>query len=325
MSERLRTVARKALEIKEVIKYDPEAPTTTYRLADDRYYTEVKPQFITLLKQYGYNPYGKVIKLHSFENLNPNILKADALVHEKSRNTGFITSPLGDEGNVDLWNYFQKFQTPADNPILPFEGPKFDLAPKTEVISRLETIVSSEPKIIFPDICSGGNVVVDSKGNPYILDVGGMQVDEYSSDGYSANKLDHIIKDNGIAKQKYLDYNKTPKILYTKELDKASMLILYFEIAYGIHLEDEFAQICDRKSRAEVIDALFKRIGFVNEVDLAQKLWKLFETTQENEWLGSTVADIADKYRIERYYEKSVNPQTPWIINFEEKRRAIRR
>lgn len=157
----------------------------------------------------------------------------------------------------------------------------------------------NEPRIVFPDISSEGKVIVDSKGNVYIVDINGMQVDNrYIVDGISDVVSDipksDIINNGG---QKYL-VNGNP-LMYTKELDKASLISLYFKAVFDCDVGRVLGNCENSEERTATIEELFNLIGFENEADLGQALWKIWEPVP-NDWLGDIVSAIADKYRIVR-------------------------
>lgn len=198
-----------------------------------------------------------------------------------------------------MYDYFDRVSVlgPEDDVLI--DLPEYDLAPRTLAFTQLEDIVRNEPRIVFPDIASEGNVIVDSKGNVYIVDINGMQVDNrFIVDGISDVVSDipksDIINNGG---QKYL-VNGNP-LMYAKELDKASLISLYFKAVFDCDVGRVLGNCENSEERTATIEELFNLIGFENEADLGQALWKIWAPVP-NDWLGDIVPAIADKYRIVR-------------------------
>ena len=298
----LETIAKKDLDkmMGELVSFNQETGVKTYRLTDGRYFVKIDPYSVLWkLKKFGYDPYNKIARMDSMPDFSSKIARANFLVKDGKRNIGFGVPSLGDDGNISLYDYFDSVSVlgPDDDALI--DLPEYDLAPRTIAFTQLEDIVKNEPRIVFPDMASGGNVIVDSNGNVYIVDINGMQVDnrfivDSISDVVSdIPKLD-ILNNGG---QKYL-VNGNP-LMYTKELDKASLISLYFKAVFDCDVGRVLGSCEDSEERTATIEEIFNLIGFENEADLGQALWKIWEPVP-NDWLGDIVPAIADKYRIVR-------------------------
>ena len=101
----------------------------------------------------------------------------------------------------------------------------------TKIYRRLETVINEANKegIVFPDICSEGNVLYSPRsGSIALVDYDGFQIGEDRSIVYLSEALGD--------KSQYENPKYTRNGLYTSELDKKSMVIHYFANAFDINL-----------------------------------------------------------------------------------------
>lgn len=198
-----------------------------------------------------------------------------------------------------MYDYFDSVSVlgPEDDVLI--DLPEYDLAPRTIAFTQLEDIVWNEPRIVFPDLGSRGNVLVDSNGEVYVIDIGGMQVDDRfiaDTNSYFVDGLAEFERDKNYEGKYFLNGNP---FIHTKQVDSASLISLYFEAVFGLDVKQILGCCGTSEERTGKIEELFNLIGFENEDALAHALWKIWEPVP-NDWLGDIVSAIADKYRIVR-------------------------
>ena len=270
--------------------------TETSRLKNGNFYVHINPNAVEHWQNPQYNPYNKIIAISTLPNLDSRIARASTIVKEKGKFEGFVVPGLGDEGNIPLVNYYEaSFE--KKNPI--------DLAPKTIALANLSDIVLKENRIIFPDLCSDGNVIVDSKGEVYVVDPNSFQYENmYIGDGCSTvvAQFPQMEYFEGELPSKYLDGGvaRTNQMMFTKQLDLASIIILYFKLVFHYDVEVILANAKSSEERERMIGQLFKIIGFENEYDLAQALLKLWQYNQPNNDISGIIRRLANEYSIFR-------------------------
>ena len=293
--ERLNAVGRRIVAL---VSNNKITGTKTYLLDNGDYYVEPAPDsYLWKFKVNGYRPYEKAEFMGEMKNLGSNIARPKSLVKIGRDTVGFIVPPLGDDENVSLHDYFMSVPILEPGIDASIALPKYDFAPRTEVFTKLENTIKSEPRIVFPDIASKGNVLVDSNGEVYVVDIGGMQVDDrFMADSYStfAEGITEFDRDKNDGVKYFLNGNP---FHHTKELDKASLISLYFETVFDQDVNQILGRCGTSEERTRMIEELFNLIGFENEDALAHALWKIWEPIP-NDWLGDIVPSIADKYKI---------------------------
>lgn len=167
-----------------------------------------------------------------------------------------------------------------------------DLYPLACLYSKLEEHVRNASDVVFPDLCTLGNVLVSGIDEEMVVkfvDYDGLQVDCYPSMNISSLLGDF----NQYKNSKYLSSGK----LFTKELDKRSLAQLYFLLAFHIDLNcvGHLHPDCNRPMTS---DDLFWMIGLDDEV-VQNKIRKFFSTDVASEYLGDDVFRIADQYEVE--------------------------
>ncbi len=156
------------------------------------------------------------------------------------------------------------------------------------IFKDLEDIVARANKegIVMPDLGGLNNFFVTKNGLRYI-DFGGLQIGDKRTEDYSSllvgkNWLE--LFDN----PKY--YNKD--YLFTSELDKKSLIYLFFSIAFKIKLK-----LVKDLHKKEIIVNLFKEHN-INDGKLMYKVWLLSQEDHPNEFIADDIRRIAKDYKI---------------------------
>lgn len=162
-----------------------------------------------------------------------------------------------------------------------------DLISFATIHSRIESVIKKNPNIVFPDLCTVDNIFIDANKNVSFIDYDGLQVGKHRSVSISTNLGN---PKQYIFKPKY--FNR--QILFTKELDKKSLIMLYFTSVFNIDL-NKVGTIDPFDGKPITLDDVFSILN-LDDPDLCHKVWKLFQDNQPNEYLGNDMFRIADKY-----------------------------
>ena len=86
--------------------------------------------------------------------------------------------------------------------------------------------------------------------------------------------------------------------MFTKEIDIKSAIFLYFVDVFGVNLA-----MVNRKNpwtgQKVTLDTIFHLIN-LQEPSIQHKVWKLFQQSVPNEFLGEDMYRLAEKYKLMR-------------------------
>lgn len=160
-----------------------------------------------------------------------------------------------------------------------------DLYQYADIFSKVERTVKNADDIVFPDLCSLKNIFVDSDHNIQFIDYDGLQVGHFPPTSVS-NSLGSV--DFLQANPKYFQNG-----LYTKELDKKSLIHLYFSLVFNVGLQNIGRSVSP--NHRMTLDDVFSALA-IDDVELYEKVSRVFDYHAPNEYLGDTVFRIADEY-----------------------------
>ena len=166
---------------------------------------------------------------------------------------------------------------------------RHDLQRYGEEYLKLENIIKrgNKQNCVFPDLCSCDNIFIDPYKNITFIDYDGIQINNEKTLCISSRlgKIDQY------KNKKYMWKNDT----YTTELDKKSLINLYFLLTFNINLNMINKNIC---GKIVTIDEMFDYIC-LKDYDIMQKVWKTTQLNEKNEFLGNDVFNIAENYELE--------------------------
>lgn len=169
-----------------------------------------------------------------------------------------------------------------------------DLLEFAKMYMAIENPVRKASNVVFPDLCTCDNIFIQPNQNEYniqFIDYDGLQVDEHKSSSIS-NALGDM---NRIRDKKYLNSN----LFFTKELDKKSLIHLYFLSTFHVDLT-KVDQYHPEIQKTTTLDDLFSFLQ-LDDWDVMDKVYKVLKGKGENEYLGEDVFRIADTYRMHAY------------------------
>ncbi len=196
-----------------------EGESFVYRLRDGSFLKVFTDDFVRLNERSN----GNSLELKILESKNiklPYYIKKpkDVYYARDGRFKGYSTP--GFDG-IDIYQYFHTMN--FFDQMLPENY--------TKIYRRLESVINEANKegIVFPDICSEGNVLFNPRmGSIALVDYDGFQIGNDQSIVYLSEALGD--------KSQYNNPKYRRNGLYTSELDKKSMVIHYFANAFDINL-----------------------------------------------------------------------------------------
>ena len=169
-------------------------------------------------------------------------------------------------------------------------GQKYDLDGYASLYKDIEDVVKEAENIVFPDLCTLTNLMVTDKGFIRFIDYDGMQVGGRKSACISTMLGEQTQYFN----DKYLDGD-----VYTKELDKKSLIMLYFITTFNVDL-NYVGSVNNITGQIITLDDIFSQIG-LDDDEIKHKVWKCFQKDGENDYLGDDVYRIAQEYNMNIY------------------------
>lgn len=160
-----------------------------------------------------------------------------------------------------------------------------------EFFSKLENIVIKNDKIVFTDLLSDGNIMVNANDDIKIIDFDDLQIDFYGTLTLSSGLGSKYIYTN----TKYMDDS-----LYTKELDVKSLIYLYFNLVFQVDLSSEIDNNISLIRKDLILKQIFNDLN-IDDRNLIDKVLRLYDNNLNNLYLGDTLYHIAEKYSLCEY------------------------
>ena len=182
---------------------------------------------------------------------------------------------------------------------------------------------AEKQSIVFPDFANYKNIMISKDKNGTktmnLIDYDGIQTDKFPTMTH-ATVLDPLIDSPTLMSKEEIESRYlifTPKYkkrdFFTQELNIYSEYVLFFLDLFNVSIS-QINQPLPYSNGILTFDMFFKTIG-LNDDDLQNKIWKLFQQNEKNEFIGN------DKYTIlEKYDIKPVG-----IFNGQEARKLVRK
>ncbi len=249
-----------------------------YRLCNGEILKMFNPNILNIYNNVGGNVEKKILEAEALPNIPEIIIPNKAVYDEKGRFIAYTSSYI--EG-LNLGQYYDSL-TKNDRNSLYFFATLFE---------KLESVVSraNEEGFVFPDLVNPGNFIFDKNGNFKLIDYDGMQIRD--------NKSMVISRVLSVDEK----YNRVSKygngyFLYTPELDKKSIILLYIILVFHVR----FAAIGQKSYHTgEVItlDYIFDYIGLDDE-KFKNKIYKIYNDNEKNEFISEDINRLADMYEL---------------------------
>ena len=162
-----------------------------------------------------------------------------------------------------------------------------------EIYQKIEEVIKkgNELDIVFPDICSGANILINNAGEVKFIDYDGMQVgSDDQSICYSSYLAKFIYVVEG--ELKFYSYDKQ----YTKELDKVSLAVILFELLFGINIFEKVKYY----GNGDIVNIkkIAKLYGLDNEKELIAKIRAIISRSKDGVFLQDEVSKLSENYEL---------------------------
>ena len=262
-------------DIKVVKELYSSDSSKVYRTADGSVLKIFTPFVFKLYNVAGVSLEEKIVNSGRIESL-PEVIIPTAAVYDEDKFIGYTMK-------------YVKGQTYNELEDKLTIGQRTNLKMYAHIYHKLENIVSrgNSKGIIFPDLCTTDNIIITPDGRIRLIDYDGLQIGKYKTVGISSN----------IGEQsQYLIPKYQKDFLFNSNLDKKSLIELYFLDAFNTNIEivgcyNPFI------GRRITLDDIFENLGLEDD-DLKHKVWKCFQADVDNDFLGDDVDRIADLYRL---------------------------
>lgn len=165
---------------------------------------------------------------------------------------------------------------------------KLDLNNQALIYSSLESVVRNNSTVVFPDMCTRENFIINNDFDITAIDFDGLQFGNNHVLGMS-NMLGNYAQYDNL---KYM----TDDGFFTKNLDKKSLIYLYFLNTFHIKLT-AVDYVNDPDEKIRLLCQIFMAIG-LDDRSVIDKVWKVYSNESDNEYLGDDVFRLADRYSL---------------------------
>ncbi|MEE3342669.1 MAG: hypothetical protein VZS44_01095 [Bacilli bacterium] len=152
---------------------------------------------------------------------------------------------------------------------------------------KLEDIIrrANKENVVFPDLLTCDNIFFHDNNFSFI-DYDGIQIND--------NKVLSISSSLGNPAQYYNKKYMKEMEIFTDELDKKSLIVLFFLTAFNINLAN-VGEINPYTGEVITLDQIFQILG-LEDYDIMNKVWKLFSLKDKNEFLDKDLYRLIDNY-----------------------------
>ena len=214
----------------------------------------------------------------------PLIERPEKLIYMKGKFSGYSSNYIDGIPFSDAWDKFSYAQT-------------HNLSFLADILADLENLVISANKegIVMPDLGNLTNLMLTKNGFRYI-DYSGLQVASFSSDDYASLLASEKLYYTLFMCKKYICkiYNRRyyDGFLFTSELDKKTLIYIFFYLAFGVLLYD-----IKNIERVKCQKELFKTLH-IKDADLMEKISWLWSDKHPNEFIAKDILRLAKDYKI---------------------------
>lgn len=249
-----------------------------YKLCNGEILKMFNLNILNIYNNVGGNMEKKILDAEELPNI-PEIVMPNKAVYDENGNFIAYTSNYVD--GLNLGQYYDSLEKSDKNSLYFFAS----------LFEKLENIVAraNNAGFVFPDLVNPGNFIFDKKGNFKLIDYDGMQVRD--------NKSMVISKVLSSDQQ----YNKVSKygnghFLYTPELDKKSIIMLYLILVFHVRLTN-IGKKTYHAGETITLDYIFDYIGLEDD-QLKNKICKIYNDNEKNEFISEDIKRLADRYEL---------------------------
>jgi len=245
-----------------------------YKTNDNKVFKFFDMDYLISMLDNGYDIEKKV--LYGGELINvPEIVVPDSAVYDGNNFVGY-TMPFFD--GISIYDFVE------------YNRHNFSLDFLTNFFLKLEDVVKKSENVVFPDLLSNGNILVN-RTDMRLIDFDGLQIGEFKSPAISSSLGNMDIYDSD-------KYKKDG--LYTKNIDIKSLIYLYFDLVFDCELRelDNIGLNYGSCMKNERLKFLFNYYN-INDSELFDKVWRLYIDNESNIYLGDTINYIASNYKLD--------------------------
>lgn len=226
----------------------------------------------------------KIMNARPFENVPEIITPTTAVFNRQNQFVGYIVPPA--EG-TDLNSYQDNFTF----------SQRLDLYGYGKLFASISSAVerANQKKVVFPDLCTCDNIFI-SNGKISFIDFDGLQIGKHKSWVLSSTLGDRDQYEN----KKYRNNG-----LYTNELDKKSLVMLYFLLAFNIDL-NRLGTVEPVTGDIITLYSVFDTLG-LQDYDFMQKVYNTLSADKPGEYITKDVMRIAEEYDMYCFGQVSKN------------------
>ena len=261
------------LEIKNQI-YNSET-SFAFELSNGKILKVYTPYSLAVYNKCNIKLERKILEAKPLQNV-PEIIVPESAVYNDGKFCGYISKKT--EG-IDYNEYDDQLSL-TDRSNLKLYADNY---------TKLESIVKrgNEAGIIFPDLCTCDNIFVNENGKFSLIDYDGLQIGDF---------ITPILSTSLGEQDQYFCPKYCNNYLFTPELDKKSLIILYFLITFNVDL-NKVGMINPATNDEVTLDFIFNTLG-LDDYDIQNKVWKCLQSNHENEFLGDDVYRLAEVYNM---------------------------
>jgi len=221
----------------------------------------------------------KIMNAEPIPNVPEIIIPSAGVYDEFNQFVGFVTPPAPGK---DFNSYDENYTLAQRADLQAYSKLFYNL---TDVVKR-----ANEQGIVFPDMCTCDNMFV-SNGKIHFIDYDGIQVGKYKAPAMSTTLGPEFQYHNS----KYMSNN----YYFTPELDKKSIVLLYFLSTYNLDLS-KVGQRNPFTGKIITLEEVFDMLG-LHDYDFMQKVYNTLSQKKPGEYIGDDVMRIAEQYDMQAY------------------------
>ena len=153
-----------------------------------------------------------------------------------------------------------------------------------EIYKKIEKTVKESSNIVFPDLLTDGNILINGNHDIKLIDFDGLQIDYFRTPVFTRYMGD---------KNKYNNTKYKDGDYFTKELDVKSLVYLYIKMLLDVELE--IIDMYDGIAQKRMIDKFIKDFD-IQVDDLVHCITALYDDKKDNIYLGNVVDIIGNEF-----------------------------
>ena len=240
----------------------------TMELNDNRILKVFSREYIRLSAKLGADLEKKVLASEIIL-FSEEIVKPESIVYSGNEFLGYIVPKIN---GITYNQFFEKLSLRENS----------DLSSLSKRHYKLEQVLIRNPKIVFPDICSCDNIMLDEKDNFRLIDYDGFQIDNLLALAASTSLVD-------VTSSKYVCNDK-----FYKTIDMQSSIVLYYLSVFNIDLKSIGTEIAGTNLKVTLFD-IFESLQ-LEDGNLYDITHKILSNEKECSFLEESIIRVSESY-----------------------------